>query len=150
MSTFPLTTENIERCCDRIELPYGNDPVLNIPHPNDQEWVIRIIPREAENMITFGLVAPYQVPEERLPELDRTVSNLNSRTFMGAWVINHAACSVYFRITLLSVDSEYNDKGVIYILQTIFNTFNANEQLIRLVAREGQTYEQARATLSDS
>jgi len=153
LSTFTLTTANIASWCDRIELPYALDTDsghVHIPHPTNQEWVIRVIPREAQNMITFGLVVPYQVPEECLDELDRTVSRLNSRTFMGSWVLNHTARSIYFRVTLLSTETQYNDEGVLYILQTIFNTSNANAQLIRLVAQEGQTYEQARATVSES
>ena len=153
MSFFNLSIENITRWCDRIELAYildANQGHLHIPHPEQQEWVIRVIPRDAQKMLTFGLVVPYQFPEDRLDELDRTVSHLNSRTIMGAWVLNHTARSIYFRITLLSEESAYTDDGVLYILQTIFNTSNANAQLIHLVAQEAHTYEEARAALRES
>jgi len=138
---------NVAAWCQRKGLAFfvsETNGYLHLPHPANQDWSIRVIPREDRNMISFGLVVPFEIPADRFEEIERTISYLNSRTFMGAWVLNHGSNSLYFRVTLPSGDSLYSDEGLLFVIQVIFGTSNASGQVLQKVALEGGTHELAK------
>jgi hypothetical protein len=145
MANFELSMEGIAEWCKRKGVPHrvADNGQIHIPHPANANWVIRVIARQDRNMVSFGLVVPYPIPEDRYEELNKTISYLNSRTFMGAWVLNHGSNSLYFRITLPGGDTIYSDEGLLFVMQVIFGTSNASGEVIRKVVKDGATYELA-------
>ena len=136
MTNFNLSVQSVAAWCERKGIAYRVDPnngQLHMPHPANRDWVLRVIAREDRNMVSFGLVVPYPIPPERFEEVGKTIGYLNSRTFMGAWVLNHGSQSLYFRVTLPGGDSTYSDEGLLFVIQVIFGTSNASGEVLRKV-----------------
>lgn len=122
---FTLDLAAIKAFCDRAKIPYLANDVLGqlaIPRPDHKGWAVRIHPMPERGMLTIAYPLPGRIPDDRLDDLQLAAGLLNSRTFMGAWVLNVGEGELYFRVTVLADGVTYDDAALRRLLQIVIGT----------------------------
>ena len=73
-------------------------------------------------MLTVAFPLPGKIPAERMTALGAAANLMNSRTFLGSWVMNHESQEMYFRQTVLTEGVLYTDASVKELLQVVIGT----------------------------
>ena len=122
---YPLDYDALKDFCERQGLAiFVNEELkqLAIPLPDRDGFALRLVPRTDRGMLTVAFPLPGTIPEDRLEELARAANLLNSRTFLGAWVVNAESQEMYFRQTVHTEGVLYTDHAVRELLQTVIGT----------------------------
>lgn len=140
MQTFPLDLDTLMAFCERHAIEALRDDEHHqvvIPRPGAEGWALRAVFRPERSMATFALPLPGTIPEDRRTELARAANLLNSRTFMGAWVLNPTAGELYFRQTVGTQGVLFDDEGLKRMMQTVLGTVEVTiERLNRVLQGE--------------
>ncbi len=122
---YALDYDSVMEFCTRQGLTFlKNDELkqLAIPRQDRQGWAIRVVPRPERGMLTVAYPLPGKIPDERLAELQKAANLLNSRTFLGAWVLNPDTKEMYFRQTVITDNVTYTDASVKELMQIVIGT----------------------------
>lgn len=122
MEPYALDLEAVRSFCDRSGIAHHVDESLGqiaIPRASDPAWALRIVPRPERGMLTVAYPLPGRMPPERLPAIVEAVGLLNSRTFMGAWVLNGDSGELYFRQTVLTEGAWFDDRALGQLLRLV-------------------------------
>lgn len=144
MDGFALTLDSLRAWCERQNLRCLHNAELGqlaIPRLIDRDAPIRIIPRPDRRMMTFAMLLPFQVPEDRYEAVSRAATLANSSSFMGAWVLNSQRGELYFRITLPTSGALYDDEGIRFVVQVLVGTVDTLANAFHQVAVEGADFQ---------
>ncbi|MGM0578621.1 MAG: YbjN domain-containing protein [Myxococcota bacterium] len=134
---FPLTLESVEAWCERMGLVCGRTEdggQVVIPRPGEGAIPIRIIDRPDRQMTTFGMVMPWEVPEDRMDAVSRAVADANASMFMGAWVLNTDSGQLYYRVTVPAGPVLYTDEGLKHVVELLVGTALHSHDELRGIA----------------
>src|SRR3954469_11996349 len=111
---FVLTYPHLKSWADRLRVPYRfNEEVGQVAvltRVMDADVPLVFIPRPDRGMLTMAVTLPFAVPGERYPAIGESLTILNARSYMGAWILNSDKGEIYFRITVPAMDLEYSDE----------------------------------------
>lgn len=146
---FLLTYGNLKSWAARLEARLGvpsrfNDEVEQLAvraWVMDSAVALVLIPRPERGMVTLAMTLPFAVPPERNPAINESLSILNARSFMGAWILNTEKAEIYFRITVPAKDLEYSDETLHFIASLVESSAEAMAKPLYAVAHQGASPE---------
>ena len=141
MPHFALTPENLVAFCQRqnfqYELKGPRGPIgiqyqlLGVPTP------LTLIPWEDRPMLTLAMTLPFKVPPAQKAAVSAALVTLNSMSYMGTWVLNTEKAEIYFRDTLITLDNQYSDEGLLYVAKVVVSSAEAMASPLYRIAVEG-------------
>jgi hypothetical protein len=146
---FQLTYGNLKSWATRLEARLGvpcrySDEVQQLAV---RAWVMDtavalvLIPRPERGMLTLAVTLPFAVPSERHAAISESLTILNARSFMGAWILNTEKAEIYFRITVPAKDLEYSDETLHFVASLVESSAEAMAKPLYAVAHQGATPE---------
>lgn len=140
---FTLTYPSLKSWADRLSVPYRfNDEVAQVAvltRVMDTDVPLVFIPRPDRGMVTMAVTLPFTVPSERYPAIGESLTILNARSYMGAWILNTDKSEVYFRITLPAKELEYSDDTLRFFASLVVSSAEAMAKLLYAVAHKGSS-----------
>jgi hypothetical protein len=138
---FTLTYPTLKSWADRLGVPYRfNDEVGQIAvltRVMDTDVPLVFIPRPDRGMVTMAITLPFAAPSERFTAVGESLTILNARSYMGAWILNTDKGEVYFRITLPAMELEYSDETLRFFASLVVSSTEAMAKLLYSVAHKG-------------
>lgn len=143
MAKLTLTYENIQAWCDRQGFKYLTNPQAGqlavLYRILEHDAPLQILPYPDRGMVTFAMSLPFAVPAERYPFVKEALTQLNSRSYMGAWVLNPDKGEIYFRVTLPALDNEYSDQGLFFACRVVVSSSEGAAPALFRIAQQGET-----------
>ncbi len=137
---FILTYPNLKGWADRLRVPYRfNEEVGQVAvltRVMDADVPLVFIPRLDRGMMTMAVTLPFTVPEARNPAVGESLTILNARSYMGAWILNADKGEIYFRITLPAMELEYSDETLRVFAALVVSSAEAMAKLLYSVAHQ--------------
>ena len=137
---FALTYPNLKDWADRLRVPYrfndGVGQVAVLTRVMDADVPLVFIPRPDRGMMTMAVTLPFAVPQARNPAVGESLTILNARSYMGAWILNTDKGEVYFRITLPAMELEYSDETLRVFAALVVSSAEAMAKLLYAVAHQ--------------
>jgi hypothetical protein len=141
MPGFVLTYQNLKSWAERLRLPNRwNDEVEQLAircRLLDTDVPLVFIPRPDRGMVTLAVTLPFAIPGARYPQIGESLTILNARSYMGAWILNADKGEVYFRITLPANDVEYGDEALRFVASIVVSSADAMAKALFAVAQQG-------------
>ncbi|HRI48924.1 MAG TPA: YbjN domain-containing protein [Pseudomonadota bacterium] len=139
---FALTYPTLKSWADRLGVPYRfNEEVGQIAvltRVMDTDVPLVFIPRPDRGMVTMAITLPFATPSERFTAVGESLTILNARSYMGAWILNTDKGEVYFRITLPAMELEYSDETLRFFASLVVSSAEAMAKLLYAVAHKGE------------
>lgn len=142
MATFTLTYPNLTAWCDRQQFQYLTNPqagqlailykILGADAP------LQLLPYPERSMLTLAVSLPFAVPQERYAAIKEALTQLNSRSYMGSWVLNPDKAEIYFRVTLPTLDNEYSDPGLLFVARVVIGSAESAAAPLYRIAQQGE------------
>ena len=140
---FIITYPNLKHWVDRLRVPYRfNEEVGQVAvltRVMDTDVPLVFIPRPDRGMLTIAVTLPFAVLKERYQAVGESLTILNARSYMGAWILNSDKGEIYFRITLPAMDLEYTDDTLRSFAALVVSSAEAMAKLLYSVAHQGAT-----------
>jgi len=136
---FELDGASLEAWCDRQGYTYQaadgqlivEYAVLGLPAP------LVVLPQLDRGMVMLLMRQPYAVPAARFVAVTQAATTLNARSFMGAWVLNDEKAELYFRVTLVALDTRYSDDSLLHAARVVVGTSELAAPALRAIALDG-------------
>lgn len=140
MLRFVLTYPNLKGWADRLRVPYRfNEEVGQVAvltRVMDADVPLVFIPRPDRGMMTMAVTLPFAVPAMRHGAVGESLTILNARSYMGAWILNSDKGEIYFRITLPAMELEYSDETLRVFAALVVSSAEAMAKLLYAVAHQ--------------
>ena len=108
-----------------------------ITRENVETAHVRVVDRPERGMMTWAIVLPFTVPDDRHLPVAEALNLLNSASFMGSWVMNTQRSEVYFRATVGTIGVQWDEAAIEYLLRVVVTTADQLGEMVRRVAKEG-------------
>ncbi len=140
MLRFVLTYPNLKGWADRLRVHYRfNEEVGQVAvltRVMDADVPLVFIPRPDRGMMTMAVTLPFAVPTARSGAVGESLTILNARSYMGAWILNSDKGEIYFRITLPAMELEYSDETLRVFAALVVSSAEAMAKLLYAVAHQ--------------
>jgi hypothetical protein len=136
---FELDGASLEAWCNRQGYTYKavdgqlivEYAVLGLPAP------LIVLPQIDRGMVMLVMRQPYAVPAARFVAVTQAANTLNASSFMGAWVLNDEKAELYFRVTVVALDTQYTDESLLHAARVVVGTSEVAAPVLRAIALDG-------------
>lgn len=136
---FELDGASVEAWCRRQGYMYRaadgqvivEYTVLGLPAP------LVFLPQLDRGMVMLVMRQPYAVPAARFVAVTQAATILNASSFMGAWVLNDEKAELYFRVSIVALDTRYTDESLLHVARVVVGSSEVAAPVLRAIALDG-------------
>ena len=136
---FELSGSTLEAWCKRQGYTYtGADGQLAVQYALlGQPAPLLFLPHFDRGMVMMAMRQPFTVPAARAAAVTQAVNSMNATSFMGAWVLNTDTGELFFRATVVALDTGYSDASLLHAARVVVGTSELAAAGMRAIALDG-------------
>jgi hypothetical protein len=111
--------------------------VIEVTIPETADRKLRVIARDGDPFLHFSMVARTKVPRARWTALYPLLSDVNTQTIVGAWVLDPPTEQIVFRLSIPSAGASYDGRALRAVLAHVAATVSQFESSFRAAQDDG-------------